>query len=98
MSQKYRKDENVIANERIIENIRQKTKRKVVEYFKETEGEVWCDCDTCILIRLKAEDSKLIDSLAYVGLEYLLGENFNAAAALSYYSYLKNQEARTNES
>jgi hypothetical protein len=87
-----RRDENVISGEKAVERIRQKIRRKIIEYFKETEGQRWCQCDTCILIRLKAEDEKIISSLAYVGLEYLLGENFNAAAAGYYYSYAKGLE------
>jgi hypothetical protein len=60
---------------------------KVIKHLKETEDQTWCKCDTCTLIRLKAEDKEIIGSLAYAGLEYLLGENFNGAAALYYYSY-----------
>jgi len=86
-----KRDENVISGEKIIEEIRQKVKDRIVKYFKETEGRNWCNCDTCILIRLKAEDEKIIGSLAYAGLEYLLGENFNGAAASYYYGYFKDK-------
>jgi hypothetical protein len=84
-----KRDENVISGEKIIEEIRLKVRDTVVEHFEETKDQTWCKCDTCTLIRLKAEDEKIISSLAYAGLEYLLGENFNAAAALYYYSYSK---------
>jgi hypothetical protein len=94
------RDEDVISGEKIIEEIRQKIQGKVTKHLKETEDQTWCKCDTCTLIRLKAckcdtctlirlkaEDKEIIGSLAYAGLEYLLGENFNGAAALYYYSY-----------
>ena len=86
-----KRDENVISGEKTIERIRKEVRTKIVEYFKETEDQTWCACDTCTLIRLKVKDKELINSLAYVGLEYLLGENFNAAAALYYYSYWKKE-------
>jgi hypothetical protein len=66
-----KRDENVISGEKIIEEVRQKIQGKVIKHLKETED----------------QDKEIIGSLAYAGLEYLLGENFNGAAALYYYSY-----------
>jgi hypothetical protein len=81
-------DENVIKGEAIRDSIREKIRTKISTHLDETRNQTWCKCDTCTLIRLKAEDEKTISSLALIGLQYLLGENFNGVAALYYHSYL----------
>jgi hypothetical protein len=81
-------DENVIKGEAIRDSVREEIREIISKHFDETSDQCWCKCDTCTLIRLKAKDERIISSLALIGLQYLLGENFNGAAALYYYSYL----------
>jgi hypothetical protein len=90
-----KRNENVIAGEKIVEGIRQHLRQRIISYFDDTKDQVWCNCDTCILIRMTADDKypdRLKEQLAYIGLEYLLGENFNGSAALSYHQYIKEVE------
>ncbi len=70
--------------------LRQKMADMVISHLTETKDETWCKCDICTLIRLKAIDETIINSLALVGFQYLLGENFNDAAALHYFSYFSD--------
>lgn len=88
------RDENVIKGEESVEDLRQKLRERVVNYFDETKDQVWCNCDVCVLIRITADEKKpdrLIDNLALIGLEYLLGKNFNGTAAMYYYSYVEKE-------
>lgn len=85
-----KKDENVEMGEKRLNEIRSKVETAVSNLMEMYKNETFCQCDTCVLIRLKSENETIISSLAYIGLEYLLGENFNGAAALYYYSYIKD--------
>lgn len=86
-----RRDENVVKGERIRDAVRLEIQEIISKHFDKTEEETWCKCDTCTLIRLKAEDEKIINSLAIIGLQYLLDENFNGASAL-YYKHIRGNE------
>jgi hypothetical protein len=87
-----KRDENVIKGEKIREEIREEIKDKLSRHFGETEDQTWCKCDTCTLIRLKAEGEGTINSLALIGLQFLLGQNFNGAAALYYHTFYKERQ------
>lgn len=97
MKENRKRDVNVIKGEERVEELRQKLMKMVVDHLDESSNEDWCKCDVCTLVRMTANENKsygLIDSMALVGFEYLLGENFNGAAALYYHSYVKETEAK----
>ncbi len=85
----WQEDENRVIRRRQIGELREKLKAKVVEAFEgNVTGFSGCMCDDCVVSIIQS-DTSLKYGLMTVGLEYLLGENFNGAAAHYYYDYIK---------
>jgi hypothetical protein len=84
------RDINVEKGEERLERIDKRVKSKILDLMERNSKETFCQCDTCTLIRIRAEDETIISNLAFVGLEFLLGKNFNGVSALYYYSYVKD--------
>lgn len=81
-------DENRKSTKVSIDKIRTELKEKILPIYKVRSVEDDCCCDVCILACLLNE-KQLIKELAFVGIQYLLGENFNSAAAAYYCSFIK---------
>ena len=88
-------DENREFGSRQIERLREETKTaawKVVE----SRHKDYCQCDDCVATCLVFTRHHLVIPLVSIAIQYLLGENFNGAAASYYHSYVK--ETMTNSS
>ncbi len=82
-------DENRVIRKRKIDELRLEVKSSIVKIMPEIDG---CRCDTCVLLYIKKRiDKSIISGLSLVGLEYLLGGNFNGASALYYYTFTKER-------
>lgn len=86
----WQEDENRVIRGRRINELRERVKAKVVEVFEgDSTGFSGCMCDNCVAVIIRNMDAPLTNMLMSTALEYLLGENFNGAAAGYYYSYVK---------
>lgn len=94
LKENRKRDENVASAEMFVKDLRLELQKRVIKYFDEAKDEIWCNCDVCVLTRIAADEKEsygLVDRLALVGLEYLLGENFNRTAAMNYYTYVEKE-------
>lgn len=71
-----------------IDLLREELKVAVVEVIKNRDH---CTCDTCVALNLDQDKFKLL--LMEVGIMYLLGENFNGAAAGYYSGFVKQNDS-----
>ena len=95
----WQEDENRASRKRQINELREEVKSKIVEIFESGKsGPSGCTCDGCITSFFKNQEDKgklptwLVNRLVCVAVEYLLGENFNGAAARYYYDYVKQSK------
>lgn len=90
LSSVWQEDENRIIRKRQIDKLRDDLKVELISIFEgNITGSSGCMCDSCIGIIIRQHKEHLMNQLMTVGLEYLLGENFNGASAHYYYNYVK---------